>query len=60
MEFQLTLIGIFVTVFAFNRNKHACKAFAVLIATGVIVSGYLAFSQRFAIASPLFEKAYLA
>ena len=59
IEFQLTLVGIFVIIFAFNRKKHALKAFILLILIGLIASGYVAFLKRINIAVPIFEKAIL-
>lgn len=53
MEMQLSILGIFVTVFAYNRSKHALKAFLVLIVAGIAMPVYLSLTKKPKI-SPLF------
>lgn len=41
-EFQLSMLGVLVLTFVYNRRKHAAKTFAALIAIGILMSGLIA------------------
>lgn len=53
------MIGVFVTVFAYNRPKHALKAFLALVLGGFVAPGYTAYVKRLSMSSPILEKAVL-
>ncbi|KAH7636322.1 hypothetical protein HUG17_10292 [Dermatophagoides farinae] len=42
-EFQISMFGVFVLIFVYNRRKHAMKTFFTLIMIGILFSGLIAY-----------------